>query len=200
MIVSNFVHRSRQLACFALFMSASMGLVSRSDAQTATAKAGINFNVISSTWFAGTATQSDDGGNYDSVGLAPNFFIKALVNFGDAPQRATLTVTQHFTAVPYTGPVPQLAYDAVASYMASTQAVMQSASAVVTHNYSSSAHAGDILGGIVISKKIVSDSQSYTEHVTITPVNGDYVDVGQLSVGASSPGNANPPGCVPGCG
>jgi hypothetical protein len=169
-----------------------MGLVSRAGAQgaLATATATLNYNMTTSNWTAGHATYEDDDGNYNYVGLQPNFSVNAQVTTGTTPydEEGTILITQPFSEPSPSGPYPALTFDSVATATASAADASQSASARGCHQWNGSSGFGMATAGVVRGTPGTDGPHSVTDHVTVYLSVNSYTDTGMVQAHAAEVG------------
>jgi len=98
----------------------------------------MKWTITGSGWILGTATISDDGGNYNSAGFSPNFSINSKVTAGTTPLReeGTITIQQVFLLTTYIGSYPTLSYTTRQTANAGTSALDQHAEASCDESWS----------------------------------------------------------------
>ena len=95
--VNSLRERISTLLCLSLVGAASMGLAVRSNAQTATGTASVQYTLTASGWITGPTSMTDDGGNYSSYSSPPPT-ITSTVHIGDAvtARHGKATISQIF--------------------------------------------------------------------------------------------------------
>jgi len=133
--VNSLRERISTLLCLSLVGAASMGLAVRSNAQTATGTASVQYTLTASGWITGPTSMTDDGGNYSSYSSPPPT-ITSTVHIGDAvtARHGKATISQIFWAVPYTGTCPPISYHTGVTAYGITGDSRQSAAADAKHN------------------------------------------------------------------